>query len=344
MEWLIELGVFSGKSLVIVLGIIIVLVAFFGMLAKMKPPKKTLSIEDLNKKYESYNKQIRAHVEDHKLLKKEFKKQEKTKKKESKKKKNKDEEKKRIFVLEFEGDIKASAVSQFRDEITSVLSVADPKTDEVFVNVDSTGGMVHAYGLAASQLQRIKEAKLPLTIGVDKVAASGGYMMACTGDKIIAAPFAILGSIGVLAQIPNLHRLLKKHDVDYQEITAGEYKRTITMLGEITEKGKQKFVEQMEDTHKLFKEFVSSNRPSMDISKVATGEYWFGLRAKELGLVDEIQTSDDWLFSKKDDCKLIKVSMKERKKLGDKISEMMQLTATKAIDHFVQKSHDSRML
>ncbi len=342
MEWLIELGVFSGKSLVIVLGVIIVLVTFFGLLSKMKPPKKTLSIEDLNKRYESYNKQIRAQTEDHKLLKKEFKKIEKSKKKENKKKSNAD--KKRIFVLEFEGDIKASAVSQLRDEVTSVLSVADPKTDEIFVNIESTGGMVHSYGLAASQLQRFKDADLKLTIGVDKVAASGGYMMACTGHHIIAAPFAILGSIGVLAQVPNLHRFLKKHDVDYQEITAGEYKRTITMLGEITEKGKQKFVEQMEDTHQLFKEFVSKNRPSMNISQVATGEYWFGLRAKELGLVDTVQTSDEWLFSKKDDYKLIKVSLKERKKIGDKISEMMQKTAIQAMDHLLQRSRESQIL
>lgn len=343
MEWLIELGVFSGKSLVVVVGIIVVLVAFFGLLTKMKPPKKTLTLEDLNKKFESYNKQIRSFTEDHKLLKKEFKKQEKSEKKKKKDKKS-NEEKKRIFVLEFEGDIKASAVSQLRDEITGVLSVADPKTDQVFVNIESPGGMVHGYGLAASQLQRIKTAGLNLTIGVDKVAASGGYMMACTGDKIVAAPFAIIGSIGVLAQVPNVHRLLKKHDVDYEEITAGEYKRTISMLGEITEKGKQKFIEQMEDTHKLFKEFVGSNRPNMDISKVATGEYWFGLRALEMGLIDEIQTSDDWLYLKRDDFQLIKVSLKERKKIGDKLSEMMQATASRMVDHLLQRSQESKIL
>lgn len=342
MDWLIELGVFSGKSLVIVLGIVIVLVTFFALLTKMKPPKKTLTVEDLNKKYDNFNKQIRSQTIEHKLLKKELKKEDAKKKRAKKKRPHK--EKRRVFVLDFEGDIKASAVNQLRDEITSILSVADPMTDEVFINLESSGGMVHAYGLAASQLQRLKSARLKLTISVDKVAASGGYMMACTGSQIIAAPFAILGSIGVLAQIPNLHRFLKKHDVDYQEITAGEYKRTITMLGEITEKGKQKFTEQMEDTHQLFKEFVYNNRPSLDITALATGEYWFGLRAKELGLVDMVQTSDDWLYSRKDDYKLIKISLKERKKLGDKISEMMQKSTVQALEHLFQKSHDSRFL
>ena len=109
-----------------------------------------------------------------------------------------------------------------------------------------------AYGLAASQMQRIRDKKLKLTVCVDKVAASGGYMMAVVADKIIAAPFAVLGSIGVLAQVPNFHRLLKKHDVDFEMLTAGKYKRTLTMFGENTDKGREKFQEDIEDTHVLF--------------------------------------------------------------------------------------------
>ena len=114
-----------------------------------------------------------------------------------------------------------------------------------------------------------------ITIGMnatfDKVAASGGYMMACIGDRILSAPFAVLGSIGVVAQIPNLHRLLKKHDVDYEVLTAGEYKRTLTVFGENTDKGRQKFQEDLELTHVLFKDFVSRYRPQLDIDQVLGG-------------------------------------------------------------------------
>ncbi len=188
------------------------------------------------------------------------------------------EQRKRLYVLNFDGDIRASATDNLREEITAVLNQST-EGDEVLVKVESPGGLVHGYGLAASQLRRIRDAEVPLTIAVDKVAASGGYMMACVADRIIAAPFAVLGSIGVLAQVPNFHRLLKKHDIDFELFTAGEYKRTVTMFGENTEKGREKFTEDLEETHDLFKDFVSENRPQLDIARVATGEVWYGTRS-----------------------------------------------------------------
>jgi serine protease SohB len=201
---------------------------------------------------------------------------------------------KRLFVLRFQGDIRASAVAALREEVTAVLTVATPN-DEVVVILESPGGVVHGYGLAASQLQRFKDHGIALTVAVDKVAASGGYLMACVAGRIIAAPFAILGSIGVVGQMPNFNRLLKSHDVDYELITAGEYKRTLTLFGENTEKGREKFREDIEITHALFKHFVRSHRPDVDIERVSTGEHWYGLQALDLKLVDAVRTSDDYL-------------------------------------------------
>ena len=191
--------------------------------------------------------------------------------------------------------------------------------DEVLLRLESTGGMVHAYGLAASQLSRIREKNIKLTIAVDKVAASGGYLMACVGDHILAAPFAVIGSIGLITQIPNFNRLLKKHDIDYEQVTAGEFKRTVTMFGETTDKARQKLKEEVEDTHMLFKDFVKEQRPVIDLEKVATGEYWLGTRAHALNLVDELRTSDDYLMLLRDETDLYEVHYKIRQKFSDKV-------------------------
>src|SRR5690606_11055820 len=199
----------------------------------------------------------------------------------------------RVFVLDFDGDIKASATDNLRHEVTALLSLASAE-DEVVLRLESGGGMVHGYGLAASQLARIRQAGVPLTVCVDKVAASGGYMMACIGDKVLSAPIAILGSIGMVAQLPNVHRLLKKHDIDFEVLTAGEYKRTLTVFGENTEKGREKFQEDLETTHELFKNFVGRYRPQLSIDEIATGEVWLGVSALNKHLVDELKTSDEY--------------------------------------------------
>lgn len=201
----------------------------------------------------------------------------------------------RVFVLDFRGDVKASAVNTLRDAITAVLLVAR-SSDEVVLRLESLGGMVAAYGLAASQVARIRERGIPLTVCVDTVAASGGYMMACVADKLLAAPFAVVGSIGVVGQLPNFHRLLKKHDIDVELFKAGDYKRTVTLFGENTPEGRRHFQGKLDDVHRLFKDFVARYRPRLDVEKVATGEYWYGSRALELGLVDGLKTSDDYLL------------------------------------------------
>jgi serine protease SohB len=212
----------------------------------------------------------------------------------------------RVYVIDFKGDVLATGVVALQEQVNIVLGIAQ-LGDEVVVRLESPGGAVHGYGLASSQLARLRAREVPLTICVDKVAASGGYMMACVGSKILAAPFAIVGSIGVVAQVPNVHRLLEKFGVDYQEITAGKYKRTVSMLGPITEEGRAKFKEQIEETHGLFKRFVRDMRPRLDVEAIATGEHWYGAQAIELGLIDEIKTSDDYLLEKANNARVFEV-------------------------------------
>jgi serine protease SohB len=248
----------------------------------------------------------------------------------------------RLFVIDFDGDVEASAVDNLREEITAIISAADPN-DRVLVRLESPGGMVHAYGLAASQLSRIKAANLSLTIAVDQVAASGGYMMACVADHIIAAPFAVVGSIGVVAELPNFHRLLRHNKVDYEQHTAGEYKRTLTMFSENTDAAREKFKKELEETHDLFKQFITDNRPSLDIDKVATGEHWYGTQALALGLIDSIQTSDDFIVNAAKDGDVFEVSYVVKKPLADRLSFSINSALEKAILSVWKKSIESRL-
>jgi len=227
-------------------------------------------------------------------------------------------QKDRTFVIHFDGDTAASGVDFLSVEISAVLTMAG-SNDEVVVCLESPGGMVHSYGLAASQMMRIRNKGIPLTAIVDRVAASGGYLMAAVANRILAAPFAVIGSIGVVAQIPNLHRLLKKNDVDVEVLTAGKYKRTLTLLGENTDEGREKFREELEDVHALFQEFVAENRPELDIEAVATGEAWYGKRALELKLVDGLATSDEYLIELCETRDVFEVTWEENKKPIDRV-------------------------
>ncbi|MFI7586374.1 protease SohB [Spongisporangium articulatum] len=224
----------------------------------------------------------------------------------------------RVFVLSFHGDVRASRVSALREEVTAILMVANDD-DEVVVKLQNPGGLVNDQGLAASQLLRLRDHAIPLTVAVDTVAASGGYMMACVADRIIAAPFAVVGSIGVVTQIPNFHRLLDRFGVDVEQFTGGRYKRTVTMLTPTTDEAREKLKEQIEDTHDLFKEFVADHRPQLDLERVATGEYWYGARAIELGLVDELRTSDDYLVAARERADIYEVSYRQPVGMRDRL-------------------------
>ncbi|HEB27810.1 MAG TPA: protease SohB [Porticoccus sp.] len=315
MEFLSEYGLFLAKAITMVVGLLVVIATIVGLSSKIrKSARGELEVHRLNEDFEHMGNTLQVAM----LNPAEQKQLAKEQKKEAKLRKKAISDKKRVFLLNFKGDMRASAATNLREEITAVLSQAKSE-DEIVVRLESAGGMVHSYGLASSQLDRIKKQGIPLTVCVDKVAASGGYMMACVADKILAAPFSILGSIGVVAQLPNFNRLLKKHDIDVELHTAGEHKRTLTMFGENTDQDREKFVEDLEDTHQLFKDFVGQRRQQVDIDKISTGEIWLGTRAKEKGLVDELMTSDEYLVRLSSDADIYEVKYTHRKSLPEKI-------------------------
>ena len=322
-EFFFNYGLFAAKTLTIVLAIAAVIIFFVAVASrKQADAKETLEVKKLNKKYEDMAFALNATILEKNQFKK-LQKNEKEKQKAKKKEEKQDQEKKHIYVLNFHGDIRATAVSSLREEITAILTVAT-ENDEVFLRLESSGGVVHGYGLAASQLMRVREKNIPLTVAVDKVAASGGYMMACVGNRILAAPFAIIGSIGVIAQIPNFNRVLKKHDIDYEQFTAGEFKRTVTVFGENTDEAKSKFREEIEDIHVLFKDFIVQHRPDIDIARVSTGESWPGTRALENHLVDELKTSDDYLLENSKHAEIYEVTYTAKKSLLERIGFQFQ--------------------
>lgn len=242
----------------------------------------------------------------------------------------------RVFVIDFHGDLQASQVDGLRREITGVLGNAR-ESDEVLVRLESPGGLVHGYGLAASQLDRIRRRGIPLVVAVDKVAASGGYLMAVVANRILAAPFAVLGSIGVMAQIPNVHRLLKRHDVDVEVLTAGKYKRTLTVLGENTDEGRRKFIEELEDVHGLFKDFVGTHRADLDLEAVATGEVWYGQHAVDMKLVDELATSDEYLSARSEDADIYEVRWVEHKRPIERLLAHVESSIDRTAGRWVER-------
>lgn len=311
-----EYGLFLAKTVTLAAAVLFVTAALVSLSRRAR--------EGEGMKVTSLNRRLRQAADGlrHALLPKaERKKLDKERKREAKAEKS--ARRKRVFVLDFQGDMRATATASLREEVSAVLAVAEPG-DEVLVRLENAGGLVHDHGLAASQLVRIRARNIPLTVAVDKVAASGGYLMACVADRIVAAPFAIVGSIGVLAQIPNIRRLLDERGVTVEQVKAGRYKRTVSMVGEVTEEDREKLREELEDVHTLFQEMVARYRPALDMAQVATGEHWYGSRALDLGLVDEVGTSDDWLARLVEDADAWKVEWRRPRRLMEKLSGAME--------------------
>lgn len=323
MEFLYEYGLFLAKTATFVVAIALIIGLLAGAAsAKSRTKKGHLQFTDLTEHYQAITEDMQQQL----LNKKQFKHWQKSQQK------VKAELQPKLFVLDFKGSMDAKEAESLREEVTAILAVAKQE-DEVLLRLESGGGVVHGYGLAASQLDRLRQHSLNLTVAIDKVAASGGYMMACIGNTILAAPFAIVGSIGVIAQLPNFNKLLKKHDVDFEQFTAGEYKRTVTVFGENTDKGRQKFQHELEETHVLFKQFVLQHRPQLDIDKVATGEHWFGHQALALNLVDTIQTSDDYIQKQMTLRQVFQVKYQLRKGIAEKVG----VGSASIIAHYWQK-------
>lgn len=343
MDFLVDYSLFLAKAVTALVFIVLLLtvITSFSQRSKREGEDGHVEVSRLHERFEDWQDTMNYGLlseEKYKKLRKDKKKQDKAERKAKQEK-----TKKRLFVLDFDGDIRASAVESLRHEISAILTVANDQ-DEVLLRLESPGGMVHSYGLASSQLQRLRDKGIPLTIAIDRVAASGGYMMACIGNQLLAAPFAIIGSIGVVAQMPNFHRLLKKHDVDVELHTAGEFKRTLTMVGENTEEGRKKFIEELEETHQLFKEFVSENRPSLDIESIATGEVWYGRRALDKGLIDGISTSDDYLLSKREDTDIYAVHFKQKRSLPERLGFAAETAVDRGFWGVVEKIRNSRFV
>ena len=313
MEFLFDYGLFLAKTLTLVIAVLAVIVVAAAV-SKRAASAESLEVEDLNAKFRRLANSLKSTA----LGKSELKALLKSEKRDEKQARRDGRKRPRTFVLDFKGDIRATRTAALREEISAIISTAEDG-DEVVLRLENPGGVVHEHGLAASQLVRLRDAGIPLTVVVDKVAASGGYLMACVADRIVAAPFAILGSIGVLAQMPNFNRLLERHGVDFEQITAGRHKRTVTMFGKNTDEDRAKLREELEDIHSLFKDIVARYRPDLDIEKVATGEHWYGRQALELKLADELATSDQVLVGKAGERDLFRLDYKTRPTLRQKL-------------------------
>lgn len=348
MELLSEYGLFLAKIITIVVAVAAI-AAIIVNVAQRKRQRGELRVTNLSEQYQEMKDDLAMALLDghqqklwHKAQKKKRKQEAKAAKARAKQGETRDTDKPRVWVLDFKGSMDAHEVNALREEVTAVLAVVKPQ-DQVVLRLESPGGVVHGYGLAASQLQRLRDKNIPLTIAVDKVAASGGYMMACVADRIVSAPFAIIGSIGVVAQIPNFNRFLKSKDIDIELHTAGQYKRTLTLLGENTEEGRQKFREDLNETHQLFKAFVHRMRPTLDIEQVATGEHWYGEQALEKGLIDEINTSDDVILNLMEGRDVLNVRYLQRKKLVDRFTGSAAESADRLLMRWWQRGQKPLM-
>ncbi|MCH8301802.1 MAG: protease SohB [Proteobacteria bacterium] len=336
-EFFVEYGLFLLKAITIVAAIVVV-IGTAAAAGKRASHHEGLEIESLNKKYQLLAAALKQAV----MKKADWKAEVKATKERDKAEAKSGEKRPRAFVIDFKGDLKASAVPSLREEVSAVLEVATAD-DQIIVRLENHGGVVHEHGLAASQLVRIRDRGIPLIVAVDKVAASGGYLMACVANKIVAAPFAILGSIGVIAQLPNFNRLMDSHGIDFEQITAGKYKRNVTIFGKNTDEDRARLKEELEEVHGLFKGAVSRYRPDLDLDKIATGEHWYGTRAMELGLVDEIRTSDELLAELAKDRDLYRVAYKIRQPLQKRLMANLDGALDKVDNFNWQRRFESRL-
>ncbi|WP_198950137.1 protease SohB [Kineosporia sp. A_224] len=346
MSFLREYGLFLLETLTVVAAIVTVLVTVAVLVGRTararRPDARGLRVRNLNRTFEDLGIALRSHTVPRKVAKAQARALRKQRKALDAKgpvtgaaegpagTAGTASGRPRVFVLDFHGDIRATEVAGLREEVTAVVSVARPG-DEVVVRLENPGGTVHDQGFAAAQLLRVRSRGVRLVVAVDKVAASGGYMMACVADRIIAAPFAVVGSIGVITEIPNVFRLLERAGVEFEQVTGGEYKRTVTPFTQTTPAKREKLTEQVADIHALFKEWVATNRPQVDIERVATGEHWYGTRAVELGLVDELVTSDDYLLARAAEADLYSVRWTQghrtARRLASLVSSLTSMTS-----------------
>jgi serine protease SohB len=343
MDFVSDLLSFTARSFVVFLTIVASTAAVVVLLRRTRSFSSRrsgwLEVKNVNERFDTLREGLQAGMSKGRAARKELRRRQKEA---SKAAEALSATKPTVYVVDFDGDILASQTTGLREEVTAIIGVAKPE-DEVVVRLESGGGAVPHYGLAAAQLARLKDKKVKVTVCIDRVAASGGYMMACVADSVVAAPFSIIGSLGVVAQVPNVHKLLKRHDVDVHEMTAGEFKRTVTLFGEVTDKGKAKLQEQLDETHLLLKAFVKQHRASLDIEVVATGEYWLGTRAKDLGLVDALHTSDEYLLGRAPDANIFRVQFHPANAWRERLMGGAAELAERLMLRLISRAHQLRL-
>jgi serine protease SohB len=341
-EWLTEFGMLLAQvlSLVLILGLVVALVIRMKNESGDRPRLRLEELND-NRRYRRRRMMMAAKPPGaRKRMHKAFRSEDKAEGKRGRKN-DEDPTPPVVWVLDFHGDIRASGTGRLAEEVSAVLNAAGDQ-DEVVVRLESAGGLVHSYGLAATELDRLREAGLSTTVCIDKVAASGGYLMACGADQLRAAPFAVLGSIGVVAQLPNIHRLLKRHDIDVELLTAGRYKRTLTVFGENTQEGRDKFLDDLESTHALFKQHVATRRPDLDVEAVATGEIWYGTQALAKGLIDALGTSEAYLVERMKEARVISLRLEPKQRLGNRLGLAISRGVEAAVARGLEVLENSR--
>lgn len=345
-DWLADFGMFMAQLLLLV-AIIGLIVALLARARGGAAERTRLRIDELNATRDHRRRRLTLAASEpgvRKQLLKRFRRDDKAKAKEEKAKAKEEKVKQEngkqeqddarqpvAWLIDFHGDMRASGTGRLAEEVSALIEAAG-QGDEVIVRLESAGGLVHAYGLAAAELDRLRDAGLTTTVCIDKVAASGGYLMACGADQLRAAPLAVLGSIGVVAQVPNVHRLLKRHDIDVEVLTAGRYKRTLTVLGENSDEGREKFIEDLEGVHELFKRHVSERRPALDIEAVATGETWYGREALEKGLIDALGTSEAYLAERMRECRVLHLRLEPKRSFSEKMGSAVALGVERALE------------
>ncbi|MCE8031764.1 MAG: protease SohB [Halomonas sp.] len=340
-EWLMDMGRFVVQMSILTL-LVMVVVLVIAKVRNEAGERVRLRVEELNGRLEYRRRRLALAASEpsaRKRLAKAFRRDDKSRSRAGRKQEN--EPRGTVWVLDFHGDLKAAGVGRLAEEISAVTAAA-AEGDEVVIRLESAGGLVHAYGLGAAQVDRLREAGLTTTVCVDKVAASGGYLMACAADHLRAAPFAVLGSIGVVAQLPNVHRLLKRHDIDVELLTAGEYKRTLTVFGENTEEGREKFQSDLEHIHELFKRHVAQRRPGLDIEAVATGEVWYGHDALDRGLVDALGTSEAYLVARMNEARVVSVRLEARQPIGKRLGVAVREAVEGGAERLLERLDASR--
>lgn len=170
----------------------------------------------------------------------------------------------------------------------------DERVKAIVLRVDSPGGTVAASEEIATY---VKECEKPVVVSVGDVGASGAYMISSQADSIWANPGSSVGSIGVIAQIPNVSGLLDMVGVEFQTFTAGEYKDAGSAYRDLTKEEEALIQGEVEEAYDQFIDIVAEGRglERAKVEELAIGWTWSGVRAKELGLVDEVGTYRDAL-------------------------------------------------